>query len=244
MASFTARMGMRRWLPARPGDVAHIGFGTFCHIAAALRDCGLRGWTGPFDWIFSTPAMLGDCLDDDFAALLDPRHLESVAPGALTNGAKRQCRHRLYQERYGLPTLFNHHDPAGVSQDRNALERAVARMRAALGGPGANVLYMMSETFWPEPELAALAARLGALPSRNTLAVIALDGRGHPRSWSMEPPAERSDGIVHVSLMTGSRSRGAAFVDPADDAFLRVALPAIAAEVAGTLVEGRTGAAQ
>lgn len=217
---------LRAWLggqaPARDA-VNHVALGTFCHAASALRDAGLRRWTGPFDWIFSTPAMIEACLADDFAALLDPGQLESVPAESRTNGADRQCRHPAYEARYGLPILFNHHDPARLPADRRALERAVGRLRAALAGPGRNCFYMLSEYRWPEEELGALAARLDRYPSRNLLVVIAVESG--PRA-----AAETGDAVgrLDIRLSTGTRSRSVRFGDPADDELLRRTLLSVA----------------
>ena len=41
----------------------------------------------PFDWTFSSPAMVRDCLDDDFRAFLDPR--EYIAIGKRGTRVKR-----------------------------------------------------------------------------------------------------------------------------------------------------------
>ena len=206
------------------GPVNHVALGTFCHVATALRDLELRRWTGPFDWIFSTPAMVADCLDDDFAALLDPRHLRSVPPAELTGGAKRQCRHVLYEGRFGLPTLFNHHDPTQSPADLSALERAVGRMRLALDGSRSNTFYMMSERAWPADEIAAVEAALAARSPRFVLAVITVEPEARVAGWSAT-----SDGRIRQARLTvRSRSRGTRFADPADDALLADAIGQLA----------------
>ena len=244
------RAGVRdRLSPPRPDSVAHVPFGTFCHIASLLRDTGLRRWTGPFDWIFSTPGLLADCLDDDFAAFLDPAHLRSVPEAELTGGAKRQCRHLLFEERYGLPVLFNHHDPVASASDRESFERAVSRFRTALRS-GRTVLYSMSERRWPEAEWERLAAALARYPDpmgtrgappiglavtspamtreMMRLVVVTVEGGKMQRSWRTE---ERRIGDVpstFVDVGTLTRSIGVRFQDPEDDAYLRRILPPLA----------------
>jgi hypothetical protein len=213
-----------RFWPGAAEAPQHIALGTFCHVAAALRETGLRGWTGPFDWIFSTPGMVADCIADDFSALLDPRHLRSVPAGQLTHGARKQCRHLLFEARYDLPPLFNHHDPAALPADLKALERSVGRMRRALHGRRQNILYMMSEVTWPDAEIARLAAQLGALPSRNTLAFITLLRDGDDQSLSMRERAGTGTRVVDVEIGVRTRSSGVRFADPADDLHLTTVL--------------------
>lgn len=208
----------------RVGPVNHVALGTFCHVATALRDRGLRRWTGPFDWLFSTPLMLAECLADDCATLLDPRHLRSVPAAALTGGAARQCRHPLYEERFGLPTIFNHHDPAGSRADRHAVGRAVRRLRQALDGRCTNTFYMLSERAWPDGEVAAVEAALAARRARSELVVITVEPGAPVAGWSIRP----RDGSREIALGTRSRSLGTRFSDPADDALLSEVLDHIA----------------
>lgn len=215
-----ARSLVERLVGRRPSPVEHVALGTFCHVASALRDAGLRRWTGPFDWIFSTPAMISACLADDFAALLDPAQLASVCPAELAHGAKRQGRHLVYEERYGLPPLFNHHDPVASPADARSFERATGRLRAALGAGGRNVLYMMSEVRWPEDEVAELASRLGRTASRNTLAILTVEGGAAAHASTMGERNVEGCRVLDVDLRTYSRSTGIAFSDPRDTPFL------------------------
>lgn len=224
-----ARSLVGRLIGRRPPPVAHVALGTFCHIASALRDAGLRRWTGPFDWIFSTPAMISACLADDFAAFLDPANLASVAAADLAHGAKRQGRHLLYEARYGLPPLFNHHDPAASASDARSFGRAAARMRATLGPGHRNILYMMSEIRWPEDEIAELAGRLGRTQARNTLAILTVEGGAADHAWTTGERDVEGCRVLDVDLRTRSRSTGIAFSDPQDAPFLDAVLREVAA---------------
>jgi hypothetical protein len=225
-----ARRFWRRVRPVPPGAAEHVALGTFCHVAAALRESGLRRWTGPFDWIFSTPAMIAACIEEDFATFLDAGNLRSVPEAELTNGARKQCRHVLFESRYGLPAIFNHHDPAARVEDAEALRRSADRMRKALGGAGRNVLYLMSEVTWPEDEMTGLQAALGRLPSRNVLVVLTVSGGAVRQSWGITSDAE-AHGCrrVDVRIETLSASTGVRFADPADGPFLESVLRALSA---------------
>lgn len=217
----------RRLLRPRP-VTGHIAFGTFCHIAAALRDTGLRRRTGPLDWVFSTPAMIEACLADRFADLLDPSQLESVPATELSHGAKRQCRHPAYEARFGLPILFNHHDPAASKTDRAAFVRAVGRMLQTLDRPGRSHLYMMSERSWPEADLHALTQRLGSFRAETRLVILTLV-QGE-RGCAVRKEVR---GLLDLLVTVGSPSLGARFADPADDAHLAAILLRIAADTEG-----------
>lgn len=206
----------------RPGIVNHVSLGTVCHMAATLRDLGLRRWTGPFDWVLSTPTLVADCLREDFRSYLDPALLRSVPEAERTGGAKRQCRHPTIEARYGVPILFNHHDPLTSEVDRRALTRAVARLRTALEGGHANVFYLMAVDFdLPTAEIEALGRLLAGFPSRNALVTVAVsagdDGR---RDLSVGQGTMADIPTLAIRLRSGSAWRGLGFADPADDDLL------------------------
>lgn len=213
------------WLPARfglagPGHelrARHVSLGTFCHTSAALDKCGLRRWTGPFDWIFSTPGLATHCLQDDFATLLDPGELLSVPSDQLAAGAKRQCRHPAYEARYSLPILFNHHDPASVTSDRDRLVRAVDRFRTTLATGGDNIFYMMSEVAWPGEDIDALADQLATYRARNTLVVLTASNGADAVSWRETDATATRCRVISVEVGNGSRSLGLRFADEADN---------------------------
>ena len=228
-----------RLLPLPSGAANHIALGTFCHSASALRAVGLRRWTGPLDWIFSTPGMIAECLGDGFRTLIDPAHFQSVPAAELMKGTDRQCRHLYYEDRYRLPTLFNHHDPARSPADLASLSRAVVRLNDALAGARTNILYMVSEVPWPEPEIAEVLRVLGGFPARNVLVIVTAAQISGERNWKRAevlppevlPPGALPPGAlpveatrVDVAVDVASRSFGIRFHDAQDDALLADAL--------------------
>ncbi|CAE7746818.1 MMK1 [Symbiodinium sp. CCMP2456] len=56
-----------------PPFVRVISLGSNCLTAMWLQHNGWRKSAMPFDWVFSSPAMVRDCLHDDFRSFLDPR---------------------------------------------------------------------------------------------------------------------------------------------------------------------------
>lgn len=120
-----ALQGGRR-INGRP--VGHlVSLGSFCLPGVIFRDNGLRRYSLPFDWIFSAPPMVRDCLADDFAEFLDRRHHRSISSGREEPGAE----HVSYQERYHLPAVFAHHDPTREA-DYQHFTRCVARFRQVI----------------------------------------------------------------------------------------------------------------
>ena len=115
-----------------------VSVGSFCLPALIFRDNGLRRYSSPFDWIFSTPQMLRDCLADDFALFLDRRFYRS-----LSNERKEPCAdHKLFRERYDLPALFAHRDPTQES-DYLYFGRCVTRFRQLLRSDDRKLFLLM-----------------------------------------------------------------------------------------------------
>lgn len=210
-----------------PGQRAWVSIGTFCHAASALREAGLRQWSGPFDWIFSTPALVADAIEEDFENFLAPRYLQSVPEHLLTPGTTRQCRHLLFEERYRLPTLFNHHDPVSSQEDRETLARAIARFRSALANPRGNTFFMLSDRPRVEADLDRLERLFLRHGSQHRMVVVTLEA-GSERLLRVEDgPGRRTGGVVRLL----GESKGVRFVDQADNEFLRQALARFASRV-------------
>ncbi|ACA19125.1 conserved hypothetical protein [Methylobacterium sp. 4-46] len=203
-----------------PGRTNHISLGSHCHMAQVLKETGLRGWSGPFDWIFSSAAMVRDCLANDFARLLDPAEYETVPPEERPDPALTRCRHRYYRACCGVPVVFNHHDPATSPEDYRFLEAGVRRLRAALADPEAvNQHYILSA--WPvAPEDAiAICDMLSRAPSRNRVLVLQVEpGAASPRAERIDLGMEDLD--FH-RIHTRSASLGLRFAEDGDDALVR-----------------------
>lgn len=206
-----------------PGAVNHVSLGTHCHMAEVLKRTGLRTWSGPFDWIFTQPGMIRDCLADDFAALLDRSQYETNPPALRPAPHQSSCRHRLYAERHAIPFIFNHHDPATSEADYRFLAGGVRRLRAALAdGAARNRFYLLTMDPPDEAVVADLCDRLAAHGPRNHLGLIeAVRGAGAPDA--ARQPALRSN-LTWVRIATRSASTGVRFADPADDAVLEAAV--------------------
>jgi Putative papain-like cysteine peptidase (DUF1796) len=110
------------------GPVAHLtSLGSYCLPGNIMRNHGLRRYSLPFDWIFSSPQMIIDCLTDDFSVFLDRRYYRSISESRWNPGAE----HELYLEKYGIPAVFAHRDPTR-EEDYLYLTRCVGRFRQLL----------------------------------------------------------------------------------------------------------------
>lgn len=188
-------------------------------MAQILKETGLRTWSGPFDWIFSSPGMVRDCLETDFARLLDPGEYQTVPPAERLGPTITRCRHRYYRDVHAVPCVFNHHDPATSAEDYRFLQEGVRRLRTALADPAArNRHYLLTTVPTTTEDLLAIHDHLSRWPSRNRLVVLRVTaGADRPRTDRVD--LGRPDLVIH-DIHTRSPSLGLRFAEQGDDLFV------------------------
>lgn len=202
-----------------PGPFNTVSLGCNCQMAHVLKVLDLRTWSGAFDWIFTMPGMVRDCLADDFAALTDPQHLESIPEAERRGPEIWKGRHRLYRERHGLECVFNHHDPASDPADFTFLTEGVRRLRTALDTPGTrNRLWMMTHLYTPPEVVDEIVALLCRRASLNHLTFVQLY-TGRERLEVVEAE-DRSEHLRWLTVHSPTEPVGLRLADPADDAAL------------------------
>jgi hypothetical protein len=217
--------------PALKARTCFISLGTHCFTASLLQRWGLRSWSGPFDWLFTSPGMLVHALGDDFATLLErelyrPVPVESRVDGPDVN----RVDHAFYRERHGVAFVFNHHD-VHLDEGHAYLVRCVERLRAQLVAPTHKtfLLFRRAETTRVE-EIIALQRALAARTTNFRLCAFAV-ASGPPQ---VLPQAEvlHADGTLSLwRYRPCSAWHPLHFESPLDEAaVLRLATPpAIAA---------------
>lgn len=149
---------------AAPADVTLVSLGANCFTSAFQKRWGLKQWSGPFDWIFSSARMAAHCIEDDFRTFLDRSEYEPVPLPQRRDGPTfNRVDHRFYRDRFQVPYVFNHHD---VHQDTDYgyLTRCVARFRQCLAQPGKKAFLLMQRA--EEQALADLLALREVLARR------------------------------------------------------------------------------
>ena len=111
-----------------------ISLGTHCYTASMLKRWGLKLFSGPFDWGFSTPAMIAHCLADRFHHFLDTAWYEPIPLESRPDPTIDFAHHRFYRDAFSLDRLFVHRDPTS-EVDYAYLRRCVDRLEAALASP-------------------------------------------------------------------------------------------------------------
>ena len=102
------------------GKLTPISLGPNCGVSLILDRLGLRLAAYPFDWLYSSLAMVEHCVDDDFRTFLDAGQIDPLR--------KRQSNHRFYLDTFNVVRVFNHHQ---MPKEMPHFERAVERFRTA-----------------------------------------------------------------------------------------------------------------
>lgn len=147
--SYMPRRGMEQ--------TSHISLGASGYTAGMLRRFGLRRWSGPFDWLSATPAMIREIIADDFRSFLDPDAWEAIGPEDRPDGRYFQCRHRRYEARHREACILH---AADMTQEDGLayMDRCVTRFRQSLHGLANKiVLQVAPEGDDPEREFRATA---------------------------------------------------------------------------------------
>jgi hypothetical protein len=119
-----------------------LSLGPTCFCARFLgHDARRRAFATPFDWVFSSPAMVAHAVGDGCAALRDVSQHEERGDG---QGSQCAVGHARYSALLGKPgmdwrehVIFNHHDPR-TAEGAAYFGRAAARLEWVLfdGGRG------------------------------------------------------------------------------------------------------------
>jgi hypothetical protein len=107
--------------------------GTLCHPAVVMKNKKLKLASYPFDWVFSSPKIIIDCLEDDFKKFLDKTNYVNIKNKWNNN----QCGHKIFHENF-----FNHRDPR-KEIDYNYYIRCVDRFNKLLKYPENKLFVIM-----------------------------------------------------------------------------------------------------
>lgn len=116
--------------PKKTEPLLVVSLGTICLTARALSNAEARAFAGPFDWIFSSPAVVAHIIEDDGCSFLDTAMYESL--GQPNAGECAKIGHRVYSPMLRKDIVFNHHDPLNIPEDHAYFGRAFERLRCAL----------------------------------------------------------------------------------------------------------------
>ena len=124
--------------------VSHIiSLGTHCLTATIIKNLGLKKYSTPFDWIFSSPGVVLDCLNDDFALMLDRSQHRSVTHERVRGDNEPGSTHIEFEKRYQTQEMFTHRDIT-VDENYGYLVRSVNRFKDVLKSDDGKIFLMIS----------------------------------------------------------------------------------------------------
>ena len=159
-----------------------VSIGCSCQTAWQIANADLRRYSGPFDWIFSSPLLVQHCLDDDFAAFLD-------RPNYVQGAARTQWSPRAYVDRFSQAVMFNHHD-MDVDEDYARIVRTVERFRTLLVLPDRKLFVMtMPYGLLDQGGRRALVETFSRHTSNFRILMLGIEApKGDPDQDSARPP--------------------------------------------------------
>ncbi|CAE7608247.1 hypothetical protein AK812_SmicGene6019 [Symbiodinium microadriaticum] len=182
---------MARLAPGAENEFKHvISLGCRCSQSSVYKAMGARRYACPFDWIFSSAAMVSHCLRDDFRDFLDKRQyylngtsFDSIGlkPGSAPR-ERKLIGHNTYSEMtagVGRGTIFNHRDPLHDDSDYLYIERCVQRFRCLLGSADRKlfVVLNLNRQLWIEADLMELFRELSQRTCNFLLLVLDCSGK-------------------------------------------------------------------
>ena len=200
-----------------------ISLGSNCYTAWLIAALGLRRASYPFDWIFSTPDMVIDMIEDRFVHFLDPT-CHARAPEDLystEHGGRTQ--HLGYLRRFGVNNVFNHHDVL-TSDGLAYFSRCAARFHAVTSSSRKTLLLMVNTAGAIVPEsFERLCHAINRCGDRNTLMCINVGCAGDSFNMGMSEPFQYGRHRLRTYKST-SEMDGVRFINPLDDIVLRCAI--------------------
>lgn len=224
----------QRWFPSGSnaflsdfGGVCfeHIAsLGSYCHAAMAIKRAAFRVWSGPFDWIFSDVNMVAHCISDNFATFLDSQHWRSVPVADRHTPEANLCEHLFYREKFGVPFVFNHHDPAASQQHAMYFQRGVSRLRQVLASPAWKLFILVSPVAVTLERMQPLLDALERATSKFVVVALQFNvalPQVHPVALSEVLRTQRlRHNLLKVELDVASASNGVAFANSLDNRML------------------------
>ncbi|MEN3236539.1 DUF1796 family putative cysteine peptidase [Methylobacterium ajmalii] len=74
-----------------------FSLGTHCYTSYMLKVAGLKVFSGPFDWLFSSCSLIEDCFSDNFEKFLDKSFYETVPIDKRAHQHVNKCDHRYFK---------------------------------------------------------------------------------------------------------------------------------------------------
>jgi len=192
-------------------DIERIcSLGTRCQAANILKRNKVKLCSYPFDWIFSTPEHVIDCIQDDFDKFLDKANYINIS--------ETKCGHALYYK-----NMFYHRNPLINSDDYDYYVRCVDRFRILLKSQEHKLFIMLfvnGEYDSLGPQIKNNMINFNKKLSKYTANYTLLTIIHHPYKESNHHTLTTTNNMHFLELHTPSNSSGVEFNDSESNNYL------------------------
>lgn len=196
--------------------VSHIiSLGTHCLTGFYLKKYGMKRYSLPLDWLFSSPETVLHCFRDDFRTFLDRENYTSITKQRGSN--EPGANHQFYLEEHGVKDMFAHRDPCSI-EDYQYFVAGVDRFRALKRNNEGKLFFMIVRPEYDASKhYAALADCIDALMPNSVFICVQLRvATGQVACHSMRC-VEKSTDHAFYEFQPSSTEMGLGFEDPIDD---------------------------
>ncbi len=127
--SLAIQKEIANWLSDAPYE--KVSLGENCNSAWYLKETGNKKASYPFDWIFSSPAIVGHAIQDNFKSFLNTELIFQVN--------ENKAGHSLYHS-----SLFNHKNPLKSDVEYRYYQRTTERFLTLLKRSDAHILFVFT----------------------------------------------------------------------------------------------------
>lgn len=189
--------------------------GTFCHMASHLKRMNMRSCSYPFDWTLSSPAIVADCLRDDFQKFLDPA--EHVSNGRGSSSHRTYGTQGFGNNFQGFVTqnsTFTHKDITQPN-DYAYYTRCVERFRMLLKSSEPKCFILCTQdTDFVREDIQTLKTLLEERTTNFNIVCITLKN-----DYSSHYTVDKENDISYLTIYTYSRSDGRGYAMDSDNHF-------------------------
>jgi hypothetical protein len=192
-------------------DIERVcSLGTRCQTANILRRNNLKLCSYPFDWIFSNPENVIDCIQDDFDKFLDKSYYINIC--------ETKCGHAHYYNH-----MFFHRNPLSNAADYDYYVRCVDRFRILLKSQEHKlfiILFVNGEYDSLGPQFKNNIIKFNDIFSKYTTNYTLLIIIHHPHKECNYHTVTKTNNIHFLELHTPSDSSGGDFKDAESNIYL------------------------
>ena len=190
----------------------YCSLGSLSHSSQILKRNNVKTNSYPFDWIFSSPEMIIDCVEDNFNKFLDRQYYVSKSD--------KQCEHMYYKKSDNC--IFRHHNPLIHIRDYEYFSRCVIRFKNLLSEKENVKLFTTifvnqeNDSHQLKQSLIDFNSKFSLYTTNYILLVIIHFPKSKERCYKIEENAN----VHFLILRTVSNSDGVRFNDETDNIFL------------------------